>query len=324
MTEHDAAAIDVLLRPNAELSDEALTDLFSASWPGGATPRFDLDRSLCWVSAHVGERLIGFANVVGDGGVHAFLVDTTVHPEFRRHGIGVGLVRCAADEARDLGVEWLHVDHAAEHARFYRHCGFRPTAAGLLHLVDPEVDAEVAPEEVHLEPAAAAAAALTLRKYAAGDAPACRELMAGLSNWFAIPAATEAYLADLARLPTWVATLGAERRVAGFISLTAPQPRAFEVHVLAVARDLHGRGVGRALMSLAEHCAAELGARFLQVKTLGPSHADPFYQKTRRFYAHLGYEPLFETDKLWGDGNPTLILVKALDGDSDLGGRERA
>jgi ribosomal protein S18 acetylase RimI-like enzyme len=315
----------VIVRPSAELSHEALAELLRVSWPGGVAARFDLDWSLCWASAHVGERLIGFVNVVGDGGAHAFILDTTVHPDFRRHGIGLELVRCAAEEARDRGAEYLHVDFAREHAGFYRRCGFRPTAAGLLRLAQPEHAPEHAPTPAAAEPSAAQS--VTLRKYAAGDAPACRALLAGLSDWFAIPAASEAYLADLTRLPTWVATLGAERRVAGFVSLTVPQPRAFEVHVLAVARDLHGRGIGRALMTLAEHWSAEQGARFLQVKTLGPSHTDPFYRKTRSFYAHLGYEALFESDTLWdngsnggdgADGNPTVLLVKALDTGNDL------
>jgi GNAT superfamily N-acetyltransferase len=311
MVPTDSGALDVVLRVSADLSEDALQELFAAAWPAGEGKRFDLDRSLCWVSAHLGERLVGFINVVGDGGVHAFALDTTVHPDFQRHGIGLELVRCAADEARDQGAEWLHVDYQPEHTSFYRRCGFRPTPAGLLHLLEPAPAAEQ-PSTTPAAPPTLAAEPLTLRKYGAGDAPACRELLAGLSEWFGIPTATEAYLADLPRWPTWVATLGPERRVAGFVSVTAPQPRAFEVHVLAVARDLHGRGVGRALMTLAERWSKARGARFLQVKTLGPSHGDPSYDKTRGFYAHLGYEPLFESDKLWGAGNPTLIFVKAL------------
>jgi GNAT superfamily N-acetyltransferase len=305
MAEHEAEAVNVVLRTSTELSQEGLAALFVAAWPGGEAPRFDLDRSLCWVSAHSGERLVGFVNVVGDGGVHAFVLDTTVHPDLRRHGIGLELVRCAAEEARDLGAEWLHVDYAPEHAHFYRRCGFRPTSAGLLHLLEQA-------------PAPAVGPPVTLRKYSAGDAPACRALMAGLANWFGIPTATEAYLADLPRLPTWVATLGDQQEVAGFVSLTAPQPRAFEVHVLAVALERQGRGVGRALMNLVERWSAAQGARFLQVRTLGPSHADPYYRKTRGFYLHLGYEPLFETDKLSGGGDPTLVLVKALGRENDL------
>ncbi len=294
--------VNVVLRACAELSPEALAALFIASGPGGAAPCFELERSLCWVSAHAGERLIGFVNVAWDGGAHAFVLDATVHPDFRRHGIGLGLVQCAVDEARERGAEYLHVDYEPRHAELYRRCGFSPTSAGLIRLLEP------APDPTSTT---ARASRLTLRKYAAADASACRALMAGLGAWFT-PAASDNYLADLPRLPTWVATLAGEPDVAGFVSLTRPQPKAFELHVLAVARDKQGRGLGRALTELAEHWSAGQSGRFMQVKTLGPSHADPAYAATRAFYQHLGYEPLLESETLWGKGNPALLLVKAI------------
>lgn len=78
--------------------------------------------------------LVGFVNVVGDGGIHAFVLDTTVHPSVRRQGVGVRLVRRAADEARRAGARWLHVDHEEHLSGFYARCGFRATAAGLRRL----------------------------------------------------------------------------------------------------------------------------------------------------------------------------------------------
>lgn len=300
MTSVEARSLKVELRPNGVFSDEALSELFEVSWPSGEGPRFALERSLCWVSAHAGERLVGFINITGDGGAHAFLLDATVHPDFRRHGVGSALVRCAMEEARELGAEWLHVDYEPHNAEFYRRSGFRPTLAGLVHLLPGDTSTgSVSPR-------------LTLRKYAATDATACRELMLGLNDWFAISTATEAYLADLPRLPTWVASLGDDPAAIGFVSVTAPQRRAFEIHVLAVAREHHRQGIGRALLQHAEHWSRQQGARYLQVKTLGPSHPDAAYRNTRTFYQSLDYEPLLETEKLWGVGNPALLLVKAL------------
>jgi GNAT superfamily N-acetyltransferase len=72
--------------------------------------------------------------VATDGGAHAFLLDTTVHSDWQRHGIGRRLVAAAIDEARTSGMTWLHVDYEPHLDRFYRGCGFRPTDAGLLHL----------------------------------------------------------------------------------------------------------------------------------------------------------------------------------------------
>lgn len=119
-----------------DLTDAELNELFGASWPAHRPTSFApvLSRSLTWIAARRGDRLVGFVNVVGDGGAHAFILDTTVHPDERRHGLGVRLVRAAADEAKASGAEWLHVDYEPHLESFYGQCGFRPTAAGLMRL----------------------------------------------------------------------------------------------------------------------------------------------------------------------------------------------
>ncbi|WP_182548954.1 GNAT family N-acetyltransferase [Phyllobacterium myrsinacearum] len=93
-----------------------------------------LARSLAHAGAYDGQRLIGFVNVAWDGGIHAFLLDTSVHPKFRRRGIATQLVKEAADLARDRGAHWLHVDFEPSLTGFYRACGFEPTGAGLIKL----------------------------------------------------------------------------------------------------------------------------------------------------------------------------------------------
>jgi ribosomal protein S18 acetylase RimI-like enzyme len=115
-----------------------LDRLWRAAW--GAPLRVGyadlLQRSLCHGTARdgAGGALIGFVNVAWDGGVHAFLLDATVHPDFRRRGIATELVRRVAEAARERGAGWLHVDYEPHLAAFYRGCGFAPTRAGLLRL----------------------------------------------------------------------------------------------------------------------------------------------------------------------------------------------
>jgi GNAT superfamily N-acetyltransferase len=107
---------------------------------GHAITGFDwrgrLDRhSLGWVCARRDGELVGFVNVVWDGGSHAFILDTVVAGRARRAGIGTELVAVAAGRAREAGCEWLHVDFEDHLARFYRDsCGFTPTQAGLVRL----------------------------------------------------------------------------------------------------------------------------------------------------------------------------------------------
>jgi len=94
--------------------------------------------SLGWVCARdaAGE-LVGFVNVVSDGGVHAFVLDTVVRRTAGRQGLGTAIVKLAAEHARAAGCEWLHVDFD-DHLRpfYFGACGFEPTNAGLIDLTD--------------------------------------------------------------------------------------------------------------------------------------------------------------------------------------------
>jgi GNAT superfamily N-acetyltransferase len=126
----------VSFRVNPEVTNESLNELFGAAWPTHSCRDFRpvLERSLIYVCAFEANRLVGFVNVAWDGGLHAFLLDTTVHPQWRRRGIGRNLVRHAEYLARTRGMEWLHVDFDSELREFYYGCGFRPTEAGLIRL----------------------------------------------------------------------------------------------------------------------------------------------------------------------------------------------
>jgi GNAT superfamily N-acetyltransferase len=91
--------------------------------------------SLGWVCARVQDELVGFVNVLWDGGVHAFVLDVMVATSAARQGIGTQLVAIATAEARAAGCEWLHVDFEDHLRAFYLDtCGFTPTNAGLIAL----------------------------------------------------------------------------------------------------------------------------------------------------------------------------------------------
>ncbi|PDV88875.1 GNAT family N-acetyltransferase [Rhizobium sp. H4] len=117
-------------------STAELTTLWYAAWNTSEAPDFTsiLPRSLAHIGAYHDGRLVGFVNVAWDGGIHAFLLDTCVHPDMRRQCIATQLVREATRIARERGAEWLHVDFEPHLTSFYRTCGFRPTEAGLIKL----------------------------------------------------------------------------------------------------------------------------------------------------------------------------------------------
>lgn len=91
--------------------------------------------SLGWVVARANGDLVGFANVVWDGLVHAWLQDVMVAESVRRRGVGVELVRRSRQGAARVGCEYLHVDFEDDLRPFYfGACGFTPTNAGLIKL----------------------------------------------------------------------------------------------------------------------------------------------------------------------------------------------
>ena len=118
------------------VSDLELNELFTASWPAHRPRDFKavLSHGMAYVCAYRGAKLIGFVNVAWDGKTHAFILDTTVHPEHRRQGIGKELVKQATGQARSRGVVWVHVDYEPHLKLFYAECGFRASEAGVLNV----------------------------------------------------------------------------------------------------------------------------------------------------------------------------------------------
>ena len=126
--------VTVLVDP--PVTDAQLNQLFAAAWTGHTSGAYQqvLARSLAYCAAFDGNALVGYVNVAWDGGVHAFLLDPTVHPMRRRQGLGLALVRAAVEASTERGATWLHVDYEPSLAPFYTAAGFRQTEAGLIRL----------------------------------------------------------------------------------------------------------------------------------------------------------------------------------------------
>ena len=131
-----AAAPEVVLAWRGPLTDDEMVELVRSHGGSPVPGWWDRIRpfSLGWVTARADGTLLGFVNVAWDGGDHAFLLDTKTRADHQRQGIGALVVGAAAARARAAGCEWLHVDFRPELRPFYDACGFRDTAAGLIHL----------------------------------------------------------------------------------------------------------------------------------------------------------------------------------------------
>ncbi len=121
---------------NPPLENTVLNELFSSAWgnPNNVDFQAQLEAAMCYICAFDDSRLIGFVKLISDAGVHAFLLDTSVHAEYKRCGIGQELVARAVVIAKERGCEWVHVDFEDHLESFYAKCGFKPTKAGLIEL----------------------------------------------------------------------------------------------------------------------------------------------------------------------------------------------
>jgi GNAT superfamily N-acetyltransferase len=144
------------------------------------------------------------------------------------------------------------------------------------------------------------------------DPDAVREILATIPDWFGIPETNASYVRDAGRLPSYLAVDGdGDNRVLGVALLNEQFPATRELHLMAVRRDRHRQGIGRALLAVIEDDLRAAGVRLLEVHTLGPSDEDEHYARTREFYVAQGFIPMHELQRIdWDD--PTLILVKPL------------
>ena len=121
---------------NGPIDGGQLNALFDEAWP--RHERTDLgsllESSLLHVLAYRSDTLVGFVRVEGCGGVRGFVMGPTVHPDFRRQGIGTALLNEAAAAAQECGLKTLHVEFAPGLRGLYTRAGFRHTAAGVRRL----------------------------------------------------------------------------------------------------------------------------------------------------------------------------------------------
>ena len=135
-------------------------------------------------------------------------------------------------------------------------------------------------------------------------------LLSTVPEWFGQPESNAEYIDAARTKETWTVRDNAGK-VIGLTLVDRHFPHVAEIHLTVVDREFHGSGVGSAMVEALEAEALGNGVKLLEVKTLGASHPDEGYRRTRHFYEKCGFLALEETD-LWGEDTPCLIMVKPL------------
>ena len=82
-----------------------------------------LENSCAVCVAYCDDKVCGMGRALGDHVSDAYIQDVVVAPEFRRQGIGGGIVKTLAAELRRQGVEWIGLVGAPGTENFYRALG---------------------------------------------------------------------------------------------------------------------------------------------------------------------------------------------------------
>ena len=141
-------------------------------------------------------------------------------------------------------------------------------------------------------------------------AAVCAPILRSLPAWLGIEEAIVHYSTEIDHLSKLLACEA--ERVIGFVSLKQHTPYSAEIFVIGILPESHRKGIGKALINSAQEWLKSCSVEYLQVKTLGSSHSDAGYAKTRAFYEAMGFRPLEELKQIWDEDNPCLIMVKKI------------
>lgn len=151
---------------------------------------------------------------------------------------------------------------------------------------------------------------LTIKEITEGKIEICRKILDALPDWFDLQEAKETYIQESASMPM-LGCFDDKEACVGFLALKNSTPDSAEIYVMGIVPEYHHYGGGSALVLAAEEKIKRKGKDLLFVKTLSSDHPDPYYAKTRQFYAKMGFKELTVLPMIWGEENPCLIMVKS-------------
>ncbi len=132
-------------------------------------------------------------------------------------------------------------------------------------------------------------------------------ILRALPEWFGREDSNRMYISEVQDdLKPFIAAYDNHLAV-GFISLKNYFSFTSDIFLMAVAKEYHRQKIGKELVERAKQYCRENNKKLLIVKTLGSSHPNPDYAKTRAFYKNQGFFEIEENHEMWGN-IPCLIL----------------
>ena len=90
-------------------------------------------------SAYSSGELVGFARVISDGHLHAFITEMIVLPEFQGRGVGSALLSAVLEACQAAGITDIQLFCAKGKSKFYERHGFisRPSEGPGMQFIPP-------------------------------------------------------------------------------------------------------------------------------------------------------------------------------------------
>lgn len=136
-----------------------------------------------------------------------------------------------------------------------------------------------------------------------------RQILGSLPDWFGIPEAREACIAE-SEHKVFFCAFESDRPV-GFLYLKETGRATVELYVMGVLKEFHRKGIGRELFKRAREEAVRQGYSFMQVKTVQMGKYKE-YDGTNEFYLSLGFKEFEVFPTLWDEGNPCQVYAMSI------------
>jgi len=136
------------------------------------------------------------------------------------------------------------------------------------------------------------------------------KVLRALPEWFGNDSANADYIATSADLPFWAVFSKGEP--IGFLAAKAYNTLHIGLYTMGILSEYQRMSIGRGLFNTFQNYCLNNGYTYMSVKTLDYSCDYEPYNKTRKFYEAMGFQPFEVIKEVWDENNPCLIMIKDL------------